>query len=264
MNEQDLLVKLKSMDLSKACGETQTLSMTEILMKISETKQREKLRKELARNTTSPTLRGGSRPSSPGRARSRSPGRNKMKTNKSLASLKTSSHLKQDHSIARFRDPGFKWDQTLQTDRNLLKSLYRIPNRDPSGQIIRSLCREETKGLTVWKPPEVDRTIPPVEPDKCTHSFKELVSKHVQRAAAVVDAEYAELPARTERERNIRARAGADLFELQQARDKLLTSLSRSGTLTSLGGTGGLLPSLRRSQSPPKPSDSPGKRAQTR
>lgn len=258
MNEQDLLAKLKMMDLSKICGETQALSMADIMSRISEAKQKEKLRQELAKELTrqsaSPTITRGNRPHSS--SRPRSPGRSKMKAHKSLSSLKTSSHLKQDFSIARFRDPGYRWDQTLQTDRNLLKSLYRIPNRDPSGQVIRSLCREETKGLTVWKPPEVDRTIPPVNPDKCTPSFKELVARHVQKAAAAVDAEYVELPARTERERNIRARAGADLFEMQQTRDKLLASMQSLGATCSL-------PSVRRPQSP-NHAESPGKRAQTR
>jgi hypothetical protein len=211
-DQKELLSQLRRMDMKATCGDTGDLSMADIISRISEVKSRATTKAA----TTSSMTPNTSRPNS-----SLTP--LKSPNGRSMASRVQSpvSLHKQDHSIARFRTPEPKWDKSPHTAEPLLKSLYRIPDFDCTGKHVFSLGREEAKGCVTWVPPEADRSIPPVTPQACTASFQAILAKHLESTVVGVDNDVGMLPARTEKERNIKARAGADLFNLQQTMHRL-------------------------------------------
>lgn len=245
------MAQLRQMDMKECCGDTQSLSMNEIMERMSTAKTVYRESKSPPRTAPGrigghqePEMRGRQgKPTSPGL--DAKGGGSASPHLKSLGSGETSkqSFHKQDHSIARFRIPEPKWDKSPHTAAVLLKSLYRVPNFDCSGKNMRSLGRDEAKGVITWVPPETDRNIPEVTPAACTASYRQLLSRHLDRVINRVDDDCSRLPARTERERKAKARADADLFELQQTMSKLsedsvVRTSKRSVSPTGRGGAG--------------------------
>lgn len=212
LDQKELLGQLRDLDMRSTCGDTQSMTMSEILAKMKTAKAAKSLEGTGAAN---------SRPDSPTRENLRTA---TPKTPNRQASPQSKSPMRHDHSIARFRIPEPKWDKSPHCGSELLRSLYRIPCFDPSGTSIRSLGRDEAKGVVIWQPPEPDRDIPPATIDQCTKSFQGVLSRHLEKVVSKVDLDYEQLPSRTERERNIKAHAGADLFDMQKTKDHLYAS----------------------------------------
>lgn len=212
-----LLSQLRDMDYKSTCSDTGSLSMKDILAKMSETNERHRLEKTRERSV-SPLKHSllQIRPHliSPPARRQDSPG--------TMSCSKASLPIRQDFTIARFRIPPPVWDGSFFPDAELSKSLYRTPIADASGKIILSLQRDEAKGVTTWIPPEVDRVIPPPSFASCTDSFKDSLKRHMDKTIKLVDDDFIKLPQRTERERRSKTGCGADLFNLVQEKEKLL------------------------------------------
>jgi hypothetical protein len=237
-DERELLAHLRLMNMRDLCADTQSLSVNDILHKMSQVKERHavavaeaKKERQLKSANGSPT----GRPRSPQRSmspatRSHSPQFSPLDSHSWLKSRSSPSPLhKQDFSIARFRPKTPIWEQCLHPDPAIEKELYRTPCFDCTGKNMASVGREEAKGCVVWVPPEVDRSIPTVSVDACSPTFRKQLAGRVSRAADIVNDQYALMPSRTERERNLKAKAGADLYNLQMVRDKVLEEKSSAG-----------------------------------
>lgn len=169
----------------------------------------------------------------------------------------------QDRSVAQFHVPQFPvvWDRSVAVDSVLSKALYRIPCRDPSGKVYFSVTRDTRGGELAgeWRPNGKAKkgplaVLPPASAATCSTSFRESLVAHTERAIEKVESLYKELPEYTERLRNIKARVGADLNNLQRARSKVIEQLhegeefrrSRSPSRSrSASPTRSLTPSMR-------------------
>lgn len=160
----------------------------------------------------------------------------------------------EDHSIARFHLPPPRWDLPCSIDPLIKKALHRVPCRDPSGQIIFSLTREDKGGELAgrWKPNDRSfTTLPPASSAMCSQHFRDHLVGHAAQTVDKVEALYNSLPATTERLRTIKANVGADLNNLQRARNKILSALEEDDMERARTG---------RTRSPsPSPSPSPTK-----
>ena len=95
-----------------------------------------------------------------------------------------SSH--KNHSISQFKEKPIVWDASAP-DKELLDSLYRIPQSDPSGKLILSLSRDEAKGAKAWKQPERDRPFNYPEATSYSHSFRQQLIKHMEHVVLQVE-----------------------------------------------------------------------------
>ena len=139
-----------------------------------------------------------------------------------------------DRSVAQFHKPEFptKWELSTYVDPVLSKALYRIPCRDPSGKVYFSVTRDTRGGELAgeWQPNGKAKkgplaVLPPASSATCSRSFRDSLVAHTERAIEKVESLYKELPEFTERLRNIKARVGADLNNLQRARTKVIEQL---------------------------------------
>ena len=221
-DQRELLATLHQMDMRNICMDTQSLSMGEIMQRMTEAKEKYKQSKEDLTKSKASTISHSRPNTSANQTRSGTSGRASTTLPPTTSQRpKTSPHT-QDFSIARFRPKPPKWEKSLHTDPELEKSLYRIPCFDCTGKNFASLGRETPKGVPTWNPVEVDRNLPPLTSGSCSETFRHQLVKHIDKAVQVVDDEYIRMPTRTERERNMKARAGADLFNLQQTRERIL------------------------------------------
>jgi hypothetical protein len=228
---KELRAQLRLMNMRDICNDTAGMSMTDILSKMSQTKERHSIavaekkreRQQQSRSVTPHSGLGSPTQSmaSPKMSRSQfSPVEGKSVS--TGFSRRSPSPIKHDFSIARFRSKSPIWEACLHPDPEIEKTLYRTPCFDCTGKNMSSMGREEAKGCVVWAPPETDRSIPAVTTDSCSTTFRKQLTTHVERQAASLEEQYARMPSRTEKERNLKAKAGADLFNLQQVRDRVL------------------------------------------
>jgi hypothetical protein len=85
--------------------------------------------------------------------------------------------------------------------------------------------RDEAKGVTAWRPVEVDRSIPDPKFTQCSHEFQVQLLKHMDEVIEKVEREYKKSTGNTQSHSNLKARMGADLNNLRQRRDRLKRDL---------------------------------------
>jgi hypothetical protein len=130
-------------------------------------------------------------------------------------------------TIARFRPGITQWDGSYYLDEHMKKELYRVPCRDPSGKVIRSLGRDEAKGVTKWRPVEVDRQLPVPSVILYSESYLQRLIKHMDEVVAKLEIEYSNMPSSTLRLSNLKAQAGADLNNMKQNRALILEEMKK-------------------------------------
>jgi hypothetical protein len=131
-----------------------------------------------------------------------------------------------DNTVARFHISEPKWDGSYNLDPTIAKELYRTPCSDPSGRRV-NLGRDEAKGVPTWAAVNVDRLLPVPQLDLCTDSFRGRLVDHVEQAAKKVEQLYVKMPENNDRQRQEKARTGADLSALQRTRDLVLEDNAR-------------------------------------
>jgi len=137
-----------------------------------------------------------------------------------------SKDLSMSKTVARFHPVEAKWEGTKTLDEQMLKDIYRIPSRDPTGKIILSLSRDEAKGCTVWKKPEVGKDIDPPNFAQCSITFQMQALKHMDEAIAKVEEEYHRLPTNSIAKSNYKSKVGADLNNLKREREKSVLEMA--------------------------------------
>lgn len=146
-------------------------------------------------------------------------------------SLPTSS---KSFRISAFRPKTPKWDGSHQPDPELVKDLYRIPCRDPTGKVIFSLMRDDIKlrpDQKPWKPSEAPKDLPEPTFEQCAVSFQKQALLHLTKAIETVEVQYRKLPEKTQEQGNLRARVGADLNNLKMERDRIIAKIKNNSEL---------------------------------
>lgn len=131
-------------------------------------------------------------------------------------------------TIARFHPVEAKWEGTKTPDEQMLKDLYRIPFRDPTGKMIFSLSRDEAKGCKVWKKPEPARDIPAPTFAQCSLTFQIQALKVLEESIQHVEEEYKHLPSNSVARSTYKAKVGADLNNLKLEREKILQEIQEA------------------------------------
>lgn len=242
LNDQDMLAELRKMDFKALCSDTHQLSMKDILDKMTESSNNERMRRSAPPQldeysfgtspsrhllTSAPSRHTRTKTWSPPRVGQRPATGPWIPTHRTVAPV-FADVIKDDFTIARYRVAPPKWDGSLFSDVNLTKSLYREPNADPTGRMIRTLTRDESRGGKKWEPVEIDRSLQRPPTALYTDSAKAMVLAHLDKQIKKVDAIFSSLPQETESQRFHKAKIGADLFELQQEKQRLLESDGKS------------------------------------
>ena len=131
---------------------------------------------------------------------------------------------KKNHTISQFKEKPIIWDASAP-DKELMDSLYRIPQSDPSGKLILSLSRDEAKGVKAWKQPEKDRDFGYPDANSYSDSFRNQLIKHMEQVVKQVEQEHKKLPEKTAAQSNLKASVGADLNNLRRKQEAILQSL---------------------------------------
>ena len=131
---------------------------------------------------------------------------------------------KKNHTISQFKEKPIIWDASAP-DKELMDSLYRIPQSDPSGKLILSLSRDEAKGVKAWKQPEKDRDFGYPDANSYSDSFRHQLIKHMEQVVKQVEQEHKKLPEKTQAQSNLKASVGADLNDLRRKQEAILQSL---------------------------------------
>eukprot|EP01041_Mallomonas_annulata_P013815 gene13815-29380_t len=219
-----LIKKLREIDLCEITGNTQQYSMDEILKKMSDTKRtcQEAKSKVLAPVYVPP----GGWKNSPllSTSPSSTPTRNKKVP------------LSSSHSLDKFRQKNSKWDNAMHTSEYLTKTLYRTPDRDPSGTVILNLLRETPKGVEKWNPPvESDRDFPKLDSNLCSKSYRSILESHMHQTISKTEKDFSTLPRTSDRLRKQSASVGRDLYNLHQERSFILNkTLERPSSVVSM------------------------------
>lgn len=204
-DKEQLLRKLRAMNIAELTGNTQSQSLDDIMKKISENK-RFLLESEQSKSQSQSYVPPGGwkpRPEHPGVIKS---------------PAKTKVAMSHPHGLSNFRDPTGKWDNTMHTSGYLLQTLYRIPDKDPSGiQNNGMITRDEAKGVTPWTPTtDGDRDLPRVSTALCSLPFRTTVNSHLEEVVSRVQEEYRRCPGTSDRERKNRAELARELSNLQR------------------------------------------------
>jgi len=134
--------------------------------------------------------------------------------------------LTMSKTISRFHPKEAKWEGTKTPDEQMLKDIYRIPCRDPTGKMIFSLARDEAKGCKIWKKPEPDRDIPPPTFAQCSLTFQIQALKSMDEAIGKVEEEYHRLPSNSIAKSTYKSKVGADLNNLKLEREHIVQDIS--------------------------------------
>lgn len=101
--------------------------------------------------------------------------------------------------------------------------------------------------MTPWVPPAVDTILPEPTFDMCSESYQTLVLQHLKKVVNKVEKEYKLMPTHTQQLSELKAKAGADLYNLQQKHQLLnksyeetMKSSMTKGTIRTRGHTGSL------------------------
>lgn len=133
--------------------------------------------------------------------------------------------LTKSATIARFRPKSPTWDSSFYVSKEIAGKLYRVPCRDPTGKLILSLSREEAKGVVAWKTPPTGGDLAPPNFASCSESYRRMVLEYMDEVIEKVQREYKAMPENTHVKATLKARAGADLNNLIQERDRLRNDL---------------------------------------
>lgn len=128
--------------------------------------------------------------------------------------------------ISRFRPKSPTWDGSFFISKNVQEQLYRVPCRDPTGKTIFSLDREQAKGVPAWKTPNSGKDLDPPSFTSCSESYQRMVLRFMDEVIDKVEREYRSMPENSQAKVNLKARAGADLNNLKQERERLLRDLA--------------------------------------
>ena len=216
LDRDHLLAKLKEQNISELTGCTQSLTMSQILENISAAKRRNKeAGGSISKDLKSISSKSSYRP--PRKIRTLSPILVQKSPDDSIKRVARKS-LERPHSVASFRVSTPKWDNALSLSYNLSKSLHRVPDRDPTGKKISMIMRELTEVDVVWNPPiDFDRNFPEPTPLLCSPKFRNTLKTHMSRMISRTASDFEDMSAATDRQRKLKAQAGRDLFNLQQA-----------------------------------------------
>lgn len=213
-----LYAQMKDLDLANTVGTTSSESMSDILAKMSATKEMARQIKEANRPPAKYVPPGGwKKDAFTPREASRA------------CTLQTLARTKQRNlrTVAAFRPSESKWDGSFTLEPELQKSIYRTPCRDPSGTLFRNLGREPYKGPNVWKPSSVDQDLPDIGVEQLTESFRTRLVVHLSQVVETETHVYENLPVTTDAQRNYKARHGADLNNLRLVKERLLDAIVR-------------------------------------
>jgi len=215
---KSLLSQMKELDLPNTLGTTSTESMSDILAKMSTTKDKARQIKEASRPPAKYVPPGGWKK-----------GAFDPKVESRTANLQTLARSKQRNlrTVAAFRTSVSKWDGSFTLEPELQKSIYRTPCRDPSGTFYRNLGREPFKGTNVWKPSSIDQALPDLSVELLTESFRNRLVVHISTVVEKETEVYENLPVTTDAQRNYKARHGADLNNLRMVKERLLDTIMR-------------------------------------
>eukprot|EP01038_Epipyxis_sp_PR26KG_P004518 gene4518-6383_t len=144
---------------------------------------------------------------------------------KAYQTAKFNKSLRGSSTIANFHPSPPIWDPSLYPSAELLNSLYRRPDPDASGKVITSVGRDREKDEKEF---QVGFGFPPPSFELCSTSYQKMLLRHLDQVIEKVSKEYEELPATNARLRNIKASCNADLYNLQQTKEKLLEQIKMS------------------------------------
>ncbi len=133
-------------------------------------------------------------------------------------------------TIAKYRElqkPRI-WDSSMFPSGPLLNVLWRKTQSDGSGHRIFNLSRDAyPKDIPAqWKPGTFDRDLPDPSLELTTHSFRGMLTRHVDSAPTKVEKEVKSLPARTTAESNYKSRMAGELASLQRMRETVKDELT--------------------------------------
>ena len=197
LDEQALLATLRTCDISSETGNTANMSVTDILKRMSDVKEQERMRLESLKPPPKYVPPGGWK-----------------RTEKPTQKAESKPYHKVDHSIAQFHYSVPKWDGSFNMDPELAKTIHRTPVSDPSGKKIFSLQRDMAKGVAPWKPGPQDRDFP----ESINVGHADHVIHHLTTVAHNIEVEYNQIPTTNERCRTYKASLGSDLYRIQNCR----------------------------------------------
>mmetsp|Transcript_8813 Transcript_8813/g.7878 ORF Transcript_8813/g.7878 Transcript_8813/m.7878 type:complete len:221 (+) Transcript_8813:42-704(+) len=209
LDEALLKKKFNHMNLSNELGNTSQLTMQDILNKMTEVKQKQKdYINQLNESKKKPYIPPGGWKIPPN-------------TNQPKRSPINTVNLPKTNTIARFRPISPKWNCSTSLGE-LDHVLYRTPDTDPSGERIFSLSRPTSP--LVWKPNlahDRDFNDPPL--DSLPSVYRKHLINHLDHSIEKIKQEYDKTNSfiMTERNRQIKAKIGADLYNLQRTKEKL-------------------------------------------
>lgn len=201
-----LMKKFNELDQAKLTGNTQELSMNEILRRMSEVKQIAKREKD-ARAKTPEYLPPGGWKIPP-----------KLTSGSGDHSPKRKVVLHRGHTVSDLRHKEPIWTNTLHVSEVVTKAIYRIPDRDPSGKSFGGMIlRDIPKDVGLWIPPiSGDGDFPEVTKELCSPSFKPILERTLLEAVSKTESVFEAMPQTTDRLRKQKTLVGRDLFEMQQ------------------------------------------------
>jgi hypothetical protein len=160
ISAQKLLVRLSEMDMKSVCGNTENLSLPEILKKMSDVKARAAEEKRLKDPASTEYVPPGGWKDE----------RKALRITKSLPAFPRLPN----HTVQQFRPVPPKWDGSFYLHKDLYHALWRTPDMDVSGEKIRCLGRDKPpEGTPTWEPNSHKiPSFPPASPSKCKLDYQ--------------------------------------------------------------------------------------------
>lgn len=132
-------------------------------------------------------------------------------------------------TIAKYREMQKPrvWDSCMYPSAALQKMLWRRTESDGSGRRIFNLSREAyPKDIPAqWKPGTFDQDLPDPSLELTTHSFRDMLVRHVEQGPVRVAKEVKTLPSKCTAENNYRARVMGELHAMERMRDSVKEEL---------------------------------------
>lgn len=137
---------------------------------------------------------------------------------------------KVDCTIARFRPKEKKMVTSHYPTPELVKTLYRdhTIGGDTSGRRIFNLGRDLKRGGIPWRPGAFDKDINPIGFEQSHPWFRKMLLGQLETAVAKAESDLKAMKPTTDKERNAKARLGAELHVLITKRDALIAAIKAS------------------------------------
>lgn len=132
--------------------------------------------------------------------------------------------------ISQFKIPPQIWDGSFNLDPEMDKTIWRVPDSDPSGYVIRGVKRDEKKGGVPWRTVAHDNPLPEPTMDMCNHKFQDDLEQHFDYMVAKVEAEWETIPAVPAHNTTLKAAVGADLFVWKTKQNTLSKTMTMRRT----------------------------------